>query len=74
MTAEYLFNLGILATIVISAAGVLLSKRLLHAVIMGGSLSLAMTAEYLFLGAPDVAMTEAAVGGGVSSIVGKRAK
>jgi len=69
MASEYFFSLGMLLALSVSAAGILLSSRLLHAVIMGGAFSLAMTVEYVFLGAPDVAMTEAAVGGGVSSVL-----
>lgn len=69
MTAEYFLTLGLLATLVASAAGTLLSARLLHAVIIGGALSMGLAAEYVFLGAPDVALTEAAVGGGISSVL-----
>jgi multicomponent Na+:H+ antiporter subunit B len=68
MEAIYLVNLFLLFALIVSAFAVLAAKRLLHAVVMGGAFSLTMACEYLVLAAPDVAMTEAAVGTGIASV------
>lgn len=45
------------------------SKKLLSAVIAVGVMSLFVSILFLLLGAPDVAMTEAAIGAGLSTVI-----
>ncbi len=44
-------------------------KKLIVAIIAAGVLSLFASVLYLLLAAPDVAMTEAAIGSGLSTII-----
>lgn len=44
-------------------------KKLVIAIIAAGALSLFASVLYLLLAAPDVAMTEAAIGSGLSTII-----
>ena len=55
--------------LVMTAIASLWVKNLLRATVLLGIFSLLMASQYLVLGAPDVAMTEAAVGAGVSTIL-----
>jgi multicomponent Na+:H+ antiporter subunit B len=59
----------LLLFLVFTAIASLWVKNLLKATILLGIFSLLMASQYLVLGAPDVAMTEAAVGAGVSTIL-----
>jgi len=52
-----------------SALAVLLLKNPISAVAAASVVSLALSVLFVILRAPDVAMTEAAVGGGLSSLV-----
>jgi len=45
------------------------TKKLLSAVIAVGVVSLFVSILFLLLGAPDVAMTEAAIGAGLSTVI-----
>ena len=45
------------------------TKELLSAVIASGFISLAASIVYLYLQAPDVAMTEAAIGAGITTLI-----
>jgi uncharacterized MnhB-related membrane protein len=45
------------------------TKKLLGAVIAAGVVSLFVSILFLLLGAPDVAMTEAAIGAGLSTVI-----
>jgi len=56
---------------VIIAAGVytVYTKKLITAIISAGVISLLASIIYLILAAPDVAMTEAAIGSGLTTIV-----
>ena len=45
------------------------SKNLVAAIIAAGAVSLFASVLYLILAAPDVAMTEAAIGSGLSTII-----
>ncbi len=45
------------------------TKELLAAVIASGFISLVASIVYLYLRAPDVAMTEAAIGAGITTII-----
>ncbi len=44
-------------------------KNLLAAIIVSGAISLLASIIYLILGSPDVAMTEASIGAGLTTIV-----
>ena len=53
------------------AAGVLAvrAKSLLAAILLSGGVSLGASVVFLAVGAPDVAMTEAAIGSGLTTLV-----
>jgi len=57
--------LGILSMAVIAA----LNKKLIVSIIAAGVVSLFASVFYLLLSAPDVAMTEAAIGSGLTTII-----
>ncbi len=44
-------------------------KNLLAAIITAGTISLLASVIYLILGSPDVAMTEASIGSGLTTII-----
>ena len=54
---------------VIAALFAVHSKNLLAAVIVAGVVSLLASVLYLLMHAPDVAMTEAAIGSGLTTVV-----
>lgn len=62
-------SIFVLVLLVVAAVTVALTRHMLVASVMLGIFSLLMALMYLFMGAPDVAMTEAAVGAGISTIV-----
>lgn len=64
-----LANIAILFFLLITAIAVVLSRNLLTSTILLSVFSMLMATEYLILGAPDVAITEAAVGAGISTIL-----
>lgn len=59
----------LLALMVLAAAGALRSRNLLVGVVLAGVVSLLSCLVFILLAAPDVALTEAAVGTGVGSVV-----
>ncbi len=59
--------LGII--MILSAIYALRAKKLLNAVITSGVISLFASILYLIMAAPDVAMTEASIGSGLTTIV-----
>lgn len=67
--ANQIANFSILFFLVVTALAVVKSKNLLTATVLMGVFSLLMATEYLILGAADVAITEAAVGAGISTIL-----
>ena len=67
MTTATILVLG--AVIVSAAIVALLSGSLLTAILASGAVSLVASVLYLFLAAPDVAMTEAAIGSALTTIV-----
>lgn len=67
MTELVLIVLG--AVMLISAGFALYQKNLIAAVISAGVVSLLASVVYLFLAAPDVAMTEAAIGSALTTVV-----
>ncbi len=56
-------------TMIAAAIFALMTKNLLMSVIAVGILSLFSSIIYLILQAPDVAMTEAAIGAGLSTVI-----
>jgi len=63
------FNIILLLFIIACAVAVSLTKNLLTSVIILMSQSLAMAVVWIMLRAPDLAITEAAVGAGVTSLL-----
>lgn len=59
----------LLALIILSALAVSASKKMLPAVIIFMFYSLLMSLVWLFLESPDLAITEAAVGAGITSVL-----
>jgi uncharacterized MnhB-related membrane protein len=64
-----LTHLIILGFLIATALAAVMARDLLAAVIIYSAYSFTMAITYLILRSPDVAMTEAAVGAGVTSIL-----
>ncbi|MCB1843724.1 MAG: DUF4040 domain-containing protein, partial [Halioglobus sp.] len=64
-----LFGVFLLTLLVIIAVGIVRAENLFAAVILTGIFSLLMAANFFILDAVDVALTEAAVGAGVSTVL-----
>lgn len=64
-----LFQLILLLFLVVCAVSVSFSRKLLNSVLIYMSFSLIMSIVWLCLESPDLAITEAAVGAGVTSIL-----
>ena len=64
-----ILNVILLAVIVICAVAVSLTRDLLSAVIVFMIQGLAMSVVWILLQAPDLAITEAAVGTGISTVL-----
>ena len=62
-------NILLLAFIVICAVAVSVAKDLLTSIIIFMAQSLAMSVVWILLRAPDLAITEAAVGAGITSLL-----
>ena len=60
---------GLLAFVVLTALATALARDVLAAVIVFGAYSLGMAALYTFYRAPDVALTEAAISAGVTTVL-----
>ena len=67
MILAIIIVLGIL--MLVAAFLALYLKDLLSAIIAAGAISLMASVIYIILAAPDVAMTEAAIGSGLTTIV-----
>ncbi|MEN8155095.1 MAG: hydrogenase subunit MbhD domain-containing protein [Acidobacteriota bacterium] len=65
---EY-FVLFLVFLMIVLALFAVRTKALLAAVIASGFISLVASIVYLYLKAPDVAMTEAAIGAGLTTII-----
>lgn len=63
------FNVILIIFLIVSAIAVERTKDLLGAVIIFTAYSLVMALLWLLLRAPDVAMTEAAIGAGITTIL-----
>ena len=64
-----LFEILLLAALIICAVAALLSKRLLVAVVVYMAYGLVMSIIWALLQSPDLAITEAALGAGVTGIL-----
>jgi energy-converting hydrogenase B subunit D len=64
-----LFNALLLVFLIVAAIAVEKSKDLLSAIIIFASYSLMMSVLWLLLMAPDVALTEAAIGAGITTLL-----
>ncbi len=64
-----IINLIILVFIIFCAFGVYLTENLLNAIILFSAYSLFMAVLWLLLRAPDVALTEAAIGAGITTFL-----
>jgi multicomponent Na+:H+ antiporter subunit B len=65
---ELLINTALLTLLAIVTVGITRQRNLFGAVILSGIYSFLMASTFMLLDAPDVAMTEAAVGAGVSTV------
>lgn len=63
------FALLMLVFLVVCAVAVSLTKKILSAVIIFMSYSIVMSIVWLLLESPDLALTEAAVGAGITSVL-----
>jgi uncharacterized MnhB-related membrane protein len=63
------FDIMLIALLIASAIAVIRLKDLLAAAIVFSTYSLMMCLLWLYRGAPDVAMTEAAVGAGITTVL-----
>ncbi|OHD80113.1 MAG: hypothetical protein A3J97_07445 [Spirochaetes bacterium RIFOXYC1_FULL_54_7] len=57
------------AIMVATGIGAVLARSLLVSIILSGGVSLVASLVFLLIGAPDVAMTEAAIGSGLTTVV-----
>ena len=64
-----ILNIILLVFIIICAVSVSLTKRLLTSIVIFMSQSLAMSVIWIMLESPDLAITEAAVGAGINSLL-----
>lgn len=69
MDSYFITNALLLLFLIITAISVAVTRDLLFAIVMLGIFSLLMAVLYLVMGAADVAITEAAVGAGISTIL-----
>ena len=63
------FEIMLLAFLVACAIAVSLTKRIISAVVIFMSYSIIMSILWILLESPDLALTEAAVGAGVTSVM-----
>ena len=64
-----IFEIFLLLGLIVCAMAVTFSKRMLTAIIIYMSYSLVMSVIWIILQSPDLAITEAAVGAGITSIL-----
>lgn len=69
MDSFVLLDIGLLAFMLAVAVAVVRVNNLLMATVLLAIFSLLMATIYLVLGAPDVAITEAAIGAGISTLL-----
>ncbi|MBN2799280.1 MAG: DUF4040 domain-containing protein [Deltaproteobacteria bacterium] len=59
----------VVAVIFVAAVGAMSCKNLVSSVLLGGLASLVASYLFLRMGAPDVAMTEAAIGAALTTVI-----
>lgn len=64
-----ILKISLLVLLIVAAVAASLTKRTLHAIIVFTSFSLIMALVWMLLESPDLAITEAAVGAGVSGVL-----
>lgn len=64
-----IFNVILLGFLIVCAISVSFSKNLLNSILIYMSYSLVMSIIWILLESPDLAVTEAAVGAGVTSVL-----
>lgn len=64
-----LFRIILLGFLVVCAVSVSLSKKLLNSILIYMSYSLVVSVIWILLESPDLAITEAAVGAGITSVL-----
>jgi multicomponent Na+:H+ antiporter subunit A len=64
-----LVDILVCAVMVTTAMAAIFQRNLLSAVVMVGFLSLTVSYLFLRMDAPDVAMTEAAIGAGLTTVI-----
>ena len=69
MNSKDILIMILLGLLVVCALFTMLTKKLLPAVVIYMSFSLIVSIVWIFLQAPDLAITEAAVGAGITSIL-----
>ncbi|NMC99736.1 MAG: DUF4040 domain-containing protein [Bacteroidales bacterium] len=69
MNVTIIFALLLAIVTVSMAVAVLIVKKIRTAVLVSGVVSLIASIIYLLLASPDVAMTEAAIGSGLTTII-----
>lgn len=69
MNEYYIIDLAVLTLLLVSAILVVRSCNLLYSVMLFAIFSLLMSLMYLIMGAPDVAITEAAVGACLGTVL-----
>jgi multicomponent Na+:H+ antiporter subunit A len=69
MTVLMLLQIFLILLMVVAALASILYKDLLSSVIVSGFVSLAASLLFYFLQAPDVALTEAAIGTGLTTYI-----
>ena len=65
----FFFQVLLLVFLILCAIAVSFTKKIISAVIIFMSYSIAMSILWLMLESPDLALTEAAVGAGITSII-----
>jgi energy-converting hydrogenase B subunit D len=69
MTAALAFDVLLVASVLAVAAGAILARNLLRAVVLFITFGLLMSLAWLRLDAPDVALAEAAIGAGLTGVL-----
>ncbi len=64
-----LLHNAMLALMLLAACGIVFSRNLIRSLIWLSTFSVLLTLQYVLLRAPDVAITEAALGTGLSTLV-----
>ncbi len=66
---HFIINCALLCFLIVISIAIIKSRNLINSTLLFAVFSMLMAAEYMLLAAPDVAITEASVGAGISSIL-----